>query len=131
MPLGKKLANTDSRPDRRRILKEALESIREDIERLNGGIVLDLEEMEGIKIADLVEYTNALGTRTRGYVSHFFARTQNTIGFAFAESLTSFTAQKDERVYQSSRGDIFPVIIPVGSDGYSTAHGNDPVVLIR
>ena len=96
--------------DKARILKYEISRRKNDVEKLNGGLVLNIEEYGGLRIGDKVRYTNALGQSSVGYLSHFFQRTQDL-------------AQTGGRPFKRDEQKIIPVIVPVGSSGYSTHNG--------
>ena len=82
--------------DRARILKKELSPKKNDIEKFNNGLILDINEHEGLKIGDKVMYINGFGKYVEGYISHFFTRDSQT---------------------------ITPAIIPIDGFGYSTHNG--------
>jgi hypothetical protein len=115
------LSEAQTVEERAIILREELAGKRESVERLNGGLILDIEEYEGLQIGDKVGYTDVLGKSRDGYISHFFTRKQQDVLPLRMVALHQHLVGVEEKSYDSQQ-QIIPIIIPIDGFGYSSHH---------
>lgn len=120
------LKETKDVSKRATLLREHLQERLSQIESLNGGRVLPISELNGIKIGEYVEYIDGLGKRSKGYVSHFFRRYYRTAGSLLSEACKQVLALSESVRASESDAEVLTIIFSE-SGGYSTHHSPLPL----